>query len=192
MRSCFASSRDHQRVKQGHRDGQWVRCSSNIARTAEKRTSWAVVLKKKHSGQRVFQETKFSKLYEYMEDVGTTKVLVGKFKGEKIWIACQVDSKHTTLIGNTWSTTERNGKKMKRKVGGRLVEFNYCEYQNTWYWIRMQSTMQTTIECTLFLLKIRSTPNIGLCGNLHSSMQCMSATLNRPTTIGSARSKTNI
>jgi hypothetical protein len=71
-----------------------------------------------------------------MEDVGTTKVLVGKFKGEKIWIGCQVDSKHTTLIGNTWSTTERNGKKKKRKVGGRLVEFNYCAYQNTWYWIR--------------------------------------------------------
>jgi hypothetical protein len=71
-----------------------------------------------------------------MADVGTTKVLVGKFKGEKIWIGCQVDSKHTTLIGNTWSTTERNGKKKKRKVGGRLVEFNYCAYQNTWYWIR--------------------------------------------------------
>jgi hypothetical protein len=71
-----------------------------------------------------------------MEDVGTTKVLVGKFKGEKIWIGCQVDSKHTTLIGNTWSTTERNGGKQKRKVGWRLVEFNYCAYQNTWYWIR--------------------------------------------------------
>ena len=49
-----------------------------------------------------------------MENVGTTKVLVGKYKGEKIWIGCQVDSKHTTLIGNTWSTTERNGKKKKK------------------------------------------------------------------------------
>jgi hypothetical protein len=28
------------------------------------------------------------------------------------------------------------GKKKKRKFGWRLVEFNYCEYQNTWYWIR--------------------------------------------------------
>jgi hypothetical protein len=33
-----------------------------------------------------------------MEEVGTTKVVVGKFKGEKIWIGCHVDSKHTTLI----------------------------------------------------------------------------------------------
>ena len=71
-----------------------------------------------------------------MEHVGTTKVLAGKFKGEKIWVGCQVDSKHTTLIGNTWSTTERTGQKKKRKVGGRLVEFNYCAYQNVWYWIR--------------------------------------------------------
>jgi hypothetical protein len=71
-----------------------------------------------------------------MEEVGTTQVLAGKFKGEKIWIGCQVDSKHTTLIANTWSTTERTGNKKKRKVGGRLVEFNYCEYQGTWYWIR--------------------------------------------------------
>ncbi len=30
-----------------------------------------------------------------MEEVGTTQVLVEKFKGEKIWIGCQVDSKHT-------------------------------------------------------------------------------------------------
>jgi hypothetical protein len=71
-----------------------------------------------------------------MQEIGTTQVLVGKFKGEKIWVGCQVDSKHTTLIANTWSTTERTGSKKKRKVGGRLVEFNYCEYQGTWYWIR--------------------------------------------------------
>jgi hypothetical protein len=126
-----------------------------------------------------------------MADVGTTKVLVGKYKGEKIWIGCQVDSKHTTLIGNTWSTTERNGKKKERLAGGSWSSIT-ANIKTRGIGSAMRWTMQITIERTLFRLKTPSTPKIGPCGSLHSLMRCVSATPNRPTTIGFARSKTNL
>ena len=96
-----------------------------------------------------------------MQDVGTTKVLVGKYKGEKIWIGCQVDSKHTTLIGNTWSTTERNGKKKKERLAEGSWSSITANIKTRGIGCAMQSTMQTTIERTLFRLKIPSTPKIG-------------------------------
>ena len=70
------------------------------------------------------------------EPVGTTKVLRGKCKGERMWCGCQVDSKHSTLIVQTYGMTDRTGKPKTRKVGGRKVSFQYCSYQNVWYWIR--------------------------------------------------------
>jgi hypothetical protein len=119
-----------------------------------------------------------------MEDVGTTKVLAGKFKGEKIWIGCQVDSKHTTLIGNTWSTTERTGPKKKRNVGGRLVEFNYCGYQNDGIGLDMRSMMPTITARTLFPSKTQGRQKTGSCGSSHLLTLCASATPNRRTIIG--------
>jgi hypothetical protein len=71
-----------------------------------------------------------------MTPVGTTKALVGTMRGHKLWVGVQVDSKHTTIMANTWSTTQRNGEMKKRLVGGRLCTFKYCDYQNHYFWAR--------------------------------------------------------
>ena len=66
-----------------------------------------------------------------MTPVGTTKALVGTMRGHKLWVGVQVDSKHTTIMANTWSTTERNGEMKKRRVGGRLCERSRKREHNT-------------------------------------------------------------
>jgi hypothetical protein len=119
-----------------------------------------------------------------MEEVGTTQVLAGKFKGEKIWIGCQVDSKHTTLIANTWSTTERTGNKKKRKVGGRLVEFNYCEYQGTWYWIRHAVDDANHNRSHPLPLEDTMKTKEWVCDNLLLSMRSLNVMREKPTTFG--------
>ncbi len=45
------------------------------------------------------------------------------------------DSKHTAIMANTWSTTIPKAKR-ERRVGGRLVEIDYSEYMNWYYFGR--------------------------------------------------------
>ncbi len=51
-----------------------------------------------------------------------------------MWIA-MADSKHMSIMANTWSTTIPAAKR-KRRVGGQLVEINYSEYMNWYYFGR--------------------------------------------------------
>ena len=70
------------------------------------------------------------------KDVGTIRVREGTKDGSKVWIAAMADSKHTAIMGNTWSTTFEKGRKRKRRVGGDLVEISYGEYQHYYYYGR--------------------------------------------------------
>ena len=46
------------------------------------------------------------------------------------------DSKHTGIMGNTWSTTFEKGRKRKRRVGGQLVDILYGAYNHYYYYGR--------------------------------------------------------
>ena len=43
------------------------------------------------------------------------------------------DSLHTSLMLTNWSTTRKDGKAKKRRVGGELVQFQYGEVMNNYY-----------------------------------------------------------
>ena len=43
------------------------------------------------------------------------------------------DSKHTSIMANTWSTTLKTGSRKKRRVGNDIVEIQYGEYL-FWYY----------------------------------------------------------
>ena len=67
------------------------------------------------------------------KDVGTVRVWTGEKDGTRVWIAAMADSKHTSIMANTWATTLEKGQKRKRRVGGELVEIAYGEYLH-WYY----------------------------------------------------------
>ena len=46
------------------------------------------------------------------------------------------DSLHTSLMLTNWSTTRKEGKPKKRRVGGELVQFQYGEVMNWYYFGR--------------------------------------------------------
>jgi hypothetical protein len=71
----------------------------------------------------------------YGKDVGKQQVLEGK-QGtpyEGLWLGAMADSKHTSLMCNSWATTNETGPTKKRRVGTALVEFKYGEYQHFYY-----------------------------------------------------------
>ena len=70
------------------------------------------------------------------KEVGSMCVREGTKDGTKVWIAAMADSKHTSIMGNTWSTTIEKGRKRKRRVGGEMIELSYGEYQHWYYYGR--------------------------------------------------------
>ncbi len=56
-----------------------------------------------------------------------------KYPDTNLWLAAMADSKHTSIMANTWSTTLPKAKR-KRRVGGNLVEIDYCEYMHWYYY----------------------------------------------------------
>lgn len=69
-------------------------------------------------------------------DVGTLQVQTGDFQGAAMWVGALADSKHTSIMANTWATTSRVGGNKRRRVGNDLVEFQYPEYQHWYYFGR--------------------------------------------------------
>ena len=74
------------------------------------------------------------------KEVGTVKVRNGKYKGGEgsspISLVALADSLHTSLMLTNWSTTRKDGKAKKRRVGGELVQFQYGEVMNNYYFGR--------------------------------------------------------
>ncbi len=55
-----------------------------------------------------------------------------KYPNTNLWLAAMADSKHTSIMANTWSTTLQAAKR-KRRVGGELIEIDYSTYMH-WYY----------------------------------------------------------
>jgi hypothetical protein len=58
-----------------------------------------------------------------------------KYPNTNLWLAAMADSKHTSIMANTWSTTLPKATR-KRRVGGDLIEINYSEYMHYYYFGR--------------------------------------------------------
>ena len=54
----------------------------------------------------------------------------------QVWIGMMADSKHVSIMANTWSTTCPAGTPRKRCVSGSLVEVTYGEYMHWYYYGR--------------------------------------------------------
>ena len=85
--------------------------------------------------------TKAEEIIQHMhdKDVGYHIVRCGqskKFEGIDVWIGAMADSKHTSIMANTWSTTLQHGPMKKRRVGHDLIEIAYGEYQHWYYFGR--------------------------------------------------------
>ena len=67
--------------------------------------------------------------------VGTQQVYKGADASpcSGLWLGCMADSKHTSVMCNTWATTNETGRVKRRRVGTGLVEFKYAEYQHVYY-----------------------------------------------------------
>ena len=59
-----------------------------------------------------------------------------KFSDVPVWIGSMVDSNHTSIMANTWSTNLPTGKTRKRRVGQELQQIRYGEYQDWYYFGR--------------------------------------------------------
>ena len=66
-------------------------------------------------------------------DVGDLQALVGEGDNDGVWIGAMADSKHTSIMANSWGTTNRTGPTKRRRVGGERVEFQYDECRNAYY-----------------------------------------------------------
>ncbi len=58
-----------------------------------------------------------------------------KCSGCDLWLAAMADSKHMSIMTNTWGTTHKHDKR-RRRVGGSLVKVNYLEYMYWWHHAR--------------------------------------------------------
>jgi hypothetical protein len=69
------------------------------------------------------------------EPIGKQKVYNGKdgTDCEGLWLGAMADSKHTSIMCNSWATTQEMGRMKKRRVGLGLEEFHYAEYQHFYY-----------------------------------------------------------
>ncbi len=56
------------------------------------------------------------------------------YPDKNLWIVAMADSKHTSIMCNTWSTTLLKGKRT-RQVGRELIKIDYSKYIY-WYYYR--------------------------------------------------------
>ena len=90
--------------------------------------STCVIKKRRHwpantNGDEVLQEMQG-------KEVGAVRVRKGRKGNLSFYLSAMADSKHTSILLNTWSTTARMGPIKKRRVGGELKTFQYCEHQH--------------------------------------------------------------
>mmetsp|Transcript_21172 Transcript_21172/g.44313 ORF Transcript_21172/g.44313 Transcript_21172/m.44313 type:complete len:323 (-) Transcript_21172:81-1049(-) len=96
------------------------------------------VLKQKGVGWPKGSDSKNILRHMQGKEVGYQAVCKGSnpdYPDTRLWVASMADSKHTSTMVNTWSTTLPKAKR-KRRVGGRLVEINYSEYMHWYYFGR--------------------------------------------------------
>ena len=67
--------------------------------------------------------------------VGEQRVYKGASGSDNdgLWLGCMADSKHISIMCNSWSTTSEMGARKKRRVGTGLTTFKYGEYQHYYY-----------------------------------------------------------
>ena len=115
------------------------RYMTSVVQLREKGLYSATVIKKKAHWPKF---TKANEAVEYMcdKDVGTLCVRNGTYKGSEgpspLSLVALADSLHTSLMLTNWSTTRKEGAHKKRRVGGELVEFQYSEVMNWYYFGR--------------------------------------------------------
>ncbi len=73
-----------------------------------------------------------------------------KYPGTNLWLAAMVDSKHTSIMAITWSTTLPKAKR-KCCIGGELVEIDYAEYMH-WYYFSCHYVDDSNNNCQGWLL----------------------------------------
>jgi len=111
----------------------------SVVQLKEKGLYATTVIKKKAHWPKY---TKAADAVDHMagKDVGQVRVRNGTYKGGEgsspISLVALADSLHTSLMLTNWSTTRRDGKPKKRRVGGELVEFQYGEVMNSYYFGR--------------------------------------------------------
>lgn len=96
------------------------------------------VFKKKGVGWPKGSDAKNIVRHMHGKDVGyqvVRKAENEKYPTTNLWIAAMADSKHTSIMANTWSTTIPKDKR-KRRVGGELITIDYSEYMYWYYFGR--------------------------------------------------------
>ncbi len=88
------------------------------------------MLKKKGAGWPAGSDV--SNVIRYMQEKEARYQVVQKATNENypdtnLWLVAMEDSKHTSIMCNTWSTTLPKDKR-RRGVGGELIEIYYSEY----------------------------------------------------------------
>ena len=116
-----------------------LRYVPSVVQLKEKGLFSTTVIKKKAHWPKF---TKANEAVDHMKgkDVCTIQVRNGVYKGGEgtspISLVALADSLHTALMLTNWSTTRRDGRNKKRRVGGELVEFQYGEVMNWYYYGR--------------------------------------------------------
>ena len=87
-------------------------------------------------------------------DVITLKVHHGEYNGGEgpspRTMVALADSLHTALMLTNWSTTRKEGKPKKRRVGGELIQFQYAEMMN-WYYFGRHAIDDNNNNCQGYL-----------------------------------------
>lgn len=70
------------------------------------------------------------------KEVGAVRVREGEKDGQWFYLGAMADSKHTSLMLNSWGTTTREGPIKKRRVGQDLVTMQHPQYLHIYYQAR--------------------------------------------------------
>ena len=100
--------------------------------------STTVIKKKQHwprgvDGDKILMNMSNKNVGSCLVQRGTNNEL---FPNINFWIGAMADSKHISIMANTWSTTHETGHKRKRRVGNSLIEISYGEYMHWYYYGR--------------------------------------------------------
>ncbi len=96
------------------------------------------VLKKKGVGWPAGRDANNVLRHMQGKDVGyqtVRKASNPNYPDTNLWLVAMADSKHTSIMCNTWSITLPKDKR-KRRVGGELIEIDYSEYIYWYYYGR--------------------------------------------------------
>lgn len=95
---------------------------------------------KKHAHWPKYTKAKEAVAEMQGRDVGSIRVRKGEYtmngESQTLHMVALADSLHNSLMITNWATILRDGTPKKRRVGGQLVEFQYGEMHNHYYYCR--------------------------------------------------------